>query len=447
MEAHQYSFIDIALRLCAVMLLVLLNGFFVAAEFAIVKVRSTQIEALVKRRHRRATVADHVIQHMDAYLSATQLGITLASLGLGWMGEPFIAALLESFLFGFGLQARTVVSSVSFGVAFAIITFLHIVIGELAPKSLAIQRAQSTALWVAIPLTFFYKLFYPAIWFLNRVANRILRLIGIEPASESDLSHSEEELRLLLANPGNSEGESSLSRRILMNAFSLKSLKARNIMLPHNKIVVLFADQPMEASLRIAQASRHTRFPLCRGSIDHVIGMVHIKDLLCIRTGGAGANVESVKREILFVPEFLRLDALLSMFLEKRCHMAMVVDEFGVTLGMVTLEDVLEELVGEIQDEFDQEQPLILQIRDQEYLVDGSTPLHDVEEAFGVRFNEQSDAATLGGYVVNRWQEIPPEGTEWTFENLRFIVQRVEKFRVSQVRVVVDSKPSESAAP
>lgn len=442
MEAHHYSFLEIVFRLSAVLFLVLLNGFFVAAEFAIVKVRSTQIEALVKRRHRRASVADHVIQHLDAYLSATQLGITLASLGLGWLGEPFIAALLEAFLLALGLRAKTIVSSVSLGVAFAIITFLHIVIGELAPKSLAIQRAQSTALWVAIPLTLFYKLFYPAIWFLNRVANQILRLIGIEPASESDLSHSEEEVRLLLAGSGSDKDASSLSRSILLNAFSLKNLKARNIMLPHNKIVALFVDQPVEASLRIAEASRHTRFPLCRGSIDQVIGMVHIKDLLWhIHAHGADAKIEAVRREILFVPEFVRLEALLSIYLEKKCHMAIVVDEFGVTLGMVTLEDVLEELVGEIQDEFDQEQPLINQIREKEYLVDGSTPLHDVEEAFGVRFNDQSDATTLGGYVMDRWQEVPPEGTEWTFENLRFVVQKVEKFRVSQVRVqVVDSR-------
>jgi CBS domain containing-hemolysin-like protein len=441
MEAHHYSFFQVAFRLFAVLLLVLLNGFFVAAEFAIVKVRTTQIEALVKRRHHRARMADHVIQHLDAYLSATQLGITLASLGLGWLGEPFIAALLQSLLIIVGIEAKTLVTSVSLGVAFAIITFLHIVVGELAPKSLAIQRAQATALWVAIPLNFFYKLFYPAIWFLNRVANWILKLIGIEPVSEADLGHSEEELRLLLADQMMDDSNNSLSRSILLNAFSLKNLKARNIMLPRNKIVALFVEQPIEASLKIAEVSRHTRFPLCRENIDQVIGMVHAKELLWqLRRNDSRAKIESLRREILFVPEFVNLETLLSMFLEKKCHMAIIVDEFGGTLGMVTLEDVLEELVGEIQDEFDQEQPLISQIHEKEYLVDGATPLHDVEEAFGVRFNDQSDAATLGGYVVDRWQEIPPEGTEWTFENLKFIVQKVEGFRVSQVRVqVVDS--------
>ena len=175
MESHHYSLFEVAFRLFAVLFLVLLNGFFVAAEFAIVKVRSTQIETLVKRHHRRARVADNVIQHLDAYLSATQLGITLASLGLGWLGEPFVAALLESALLSVGIKSRQVVSLISLGVAFAIITFLHIVLGKLAPKSLAIQRAQQTTLWVAVPLTLFYKLFYPAIWALNQVANWVLK--------------------------------------------------------------------------------------------------------------------------------------------------------------------------------------------------------------------------------------------------------------------------------
>lgn len=431
------------MRLLAVLFLVLLNGFFVAAEFAIVKVRSTQIETLVKRHHRRARVADNVIQHLDAYLSATQLGITLASLGLGWLGEPFVAALLESSMVSLGVESRQVLSLVSLGIAFAIITFLHIVLGELAPKSLAIQRAQQTTLWVAVPLSLFYKLFYPAIWALNQVANWVLRIIGLAPVSEGELAHSEEELRLLLAEGGGAGLDNSLGRSIALKAFSLKNLKARNIMLPRNKIVALFMGQPAESNLRIAEASRHTRFPLCRETIDQVIGMVHMKDLLwLIHAQRDLANVEAIRRDILFIPELVNLETLLSMFLEKKCHMAIVVDEFGGTLGMVTLEDVLEEMVGEIQDEFDHEQPLISQIHENEYLVDGATPLHDVEEAFGVRFNDENDAATLGGYLVDRWQEIPPEGTEWRFDNLRFVVQKVEKFRVSQVRVRVEESDS-----
>jgi CBS domain containing-hemolysin-like protein len=438
MDPHPLSFADVVFRLLVVLALVLLNGFFVAAEFAIVKVRATQIETLVKKHHRQARLADNVIQHLDAYLSATQLGITLASLGLGWLGEPFVAAMIVPVLAGMGVESRALATSISFGVAFAFITFLHIVVGELAPKSLAIRRARSTALWVAIPLTLFYRLFYPAIWLLNGMANFLLRSAGIEPVSEQELGHSEEELRLLLAETSSANPATSLSRAILLNAFSLKSLKARNIMLPRNKIVALFARESVESNLEVARSSHHTRFPLCRETIDQILGMVHIKDLLWqVHAQGTMADIEGIRREILFIPEFVNLETLLSTFLEKKCHMAIVVDEFGGTLGMVTLEDVLEELVGEIQDEFDQEQPLIRPIREKEFLVDGSTPLHDVEQAFGVHFNDESGAATLGGYAVDRWQDIPPEGAEWDFENLKFVVQKVEKFRVSQILVKV----------
>ena len=438
-SSHYYSFFEISSRLLAVLFLVLLNGFFVAAEFAIVKVRSTQIETLLRRHHRRARVADNVIQHLDAYLSATQLGITLASLGLGWLGEPFVASLLASFLSSLGITSVQVISLVSFGIAFAIITLLHIVLGELAPKSLAILRAQQTTLWVAVPLTLFYKVFYPAIWALNRVANWVLKIVGLEPVSEAELGHSEEELRLLLAESGTAGSDGSIGRAISLKAFSLKDLRARNIMLPRNKIVALLVGQPIDENLRIAETTRHTRFPLCRETMDQVMGMVHVKDLLwLIHSKREQANIESIRREILFIPELVNLEALLSMFLEKKCHMAIVVDEFGGTLGMVTLEDVLEEMVGEIQDEFDQELPLISQICDKEYLVDGSTPLHDVEQAFDVHFNDESDAATLGGYLVDRWQEIPAEGTQWKYDKLNFVVEKVEKFRVSQVRVKVE---------
>ncbi|MEW5974644.1 MAG: hemolysin family protein [Acidobacteriota bacterium] len=446
MESHPPSLVEVLFKISVVLFLVLLNGFFVAAEFAIVKVRASQIATLAKRKHRRARVATEVIQRLDAYLSATQLGITLASLALGWIGEPFVAHLIDPFLLRLGIQSQTVLTSISFSVAFAIITLLHIVIGELCPKSLAIQRAQSTALWVALPLTGFYRLFYPAIWALNGIANWVLRSVGIEPATEIERAHSEEELRLLLAQTSDSTKGSSLSRLIQLNAFTLKHLKARNIMLPRNKVVALFTENSLEENLRIARESRHTRFPVCKESLDHVLGMIHAKDLLWhIDTLQGGADLEKMCREILFVPDSVSLEILLNTFLEKRCHMAIIVDEFGGTLGMVTLEDVIEELVGEIQDEFDMEQPPIHKINDREYLIEGATPLHDVEEAVGIQLSDNYDATTLGGYVVNRWGEIPVEGTKWTYSNLKFEIKKVEKLRVSQVLVkVLETSPSSS---
>lgn len=438
MESHESTAFMFLFNILVILFLVLLNGFFVAAEFAIVKVRSIQIDPLVKRDVERARAANHVIHHLDAYLSATQLGITLASLGLGWLGEPFVASLLRPVLHSLGIQSISVVTSLSFGIAFGFITFLHIVLGELAPKSLAIRRAKSTALWVAVPLTLFYKAFYPAITALNAAANVILTGIGIEPTSEKERIHSEEEIRTLLAEGESSSALNSLSRSILLNTFSLRKLKVRNIMVPRNRIVSLYAEKPMAENLSIARASDYTRFPLCRETLDLVLGMVHIKELLwLIQTKGLDAKLEEIRRDILFVPEFVNLETLLSTFLEKRSHMAIIVDEFGGTLGMVTLEDVLEELVGEIQDEFDQEQPLIRSIKENEYLVDGSIPLHDLEEALGVQFGDHSDAATLGGFLNDQWQDIPPEGTEWTYGNLKFVVIRAEKLRVSQVLVQV----------
>ena len=424
------------LNILVILFLVSLNGFFVAAEFAIVKVRSIQIDPLLKQDVTGARAADHVIHHLDAYLSATQLGITLASLGLGWIGEPFVASLLSPVFTSLGVQSEAAVKSLAFGIAFAIITFLHIVLGELAPKSLAIRRAKSTALWVAVPLTLFYKAFYPVIWALNNVANLILKGVGIEPTSEKERIQSEEEVRTMLAEGESSAALSPLSRSILLNTFSLRKLKARNIMVPRNRIVALYVGRPMSENLATAKASDYTRFPLCRETLDQVVGIVHVKEFLwLIQAKGSEAKLDDIRREILFVPEFVNLETLLSTFLDKRSHMAIIVDEFGGTLGMLTLEDVLEELVGESQDEFDQEQPLIRSIKENEFLVDGSIPLHNLEEAFGVQFGDHSDVATLGGYLIDQWQNIPAEGTEWTHGNLKFIVTRVEKLRVSQVLV------------
>ncbi len=439
------TFFGVSLKLLAIFLLVFLNGFFVAAEFAIVKVRSTQIETLARKGHRRAKVADNVIRHLDAYLSATQLGITLASVGLGWLGAPFVAELLRPLLSGLGVHLPAWFHYLSLAIGFSFITFFLIVVGELAPKFLAIQRAKGTTLLVAIPLHFFYKAFYPAIWVLNRVANRLLGTVGLRPASEHELGHSEEELRMLLSESSPGVSQDSLSRRILRRTFTLKSLQARNIMLPRNKIDALYLEKSPEQNLEIVKAYRHTRFPVCRKTLDDVVGMVHIKHLLWqIQSRTEPVNLESICREILFFPEFASLETMLKTFLQRKCHMGVIVDEFGGTVGLVTLEDILEELVGEIQDEFDQESPLIVKLGDNKFLVDGATPLHDLEEAFGTQFNGDRDVTTLGGYLVNHWRNIPSEGAESVHGGLKMVVHRVEKLRVSQVLVqILESNPTD----
>jgi CBS domain containing-hemolysin-like protein len=439
MDPPQVGFFEILLKVMAVCSLVLLNGFFVAAEFALVKVRSTQIVPLARTNNRRAKIAENMIKNLDSYLSATQLGVTLTSLGLGWLGEPFVAELIRPLFIHVGFTSLTLIHGISFVLAFSIVTFLHIVVGELAPKSIAIQRSKVTTLWIAMPLTLFYKCFRPAIWVLNEVANRGIQAIGFDIARETEKGHSEEELKLLFSESNLEIPRDSLSRRVLLKAFSLKNLQARNIMLPRNRIDALFLEYSLEANLEIAKTHQHTRFPLCRETLDQVIGMVHMKDLLWqIQTQKTPVSIKSIAREILFFPESATLETILKTFLERRCHIAIIVDEFGGSLGLLTLEDILEELVGEIQDEFDEEVPLVKKISEKKYLIDGSTPLHDLEELVGSRFVGEYDATTLGGYLIEKLRDMPKQGVEFTHDNLKFSILRVEKRRISQVLMYIN---------
>ncbi|HEY8902262.1 MAG TPA: hemolysin family protein, partial [Chthoniobacterales bacterium] len=343
----------IALKLLAILALVLLNGFFVASEFALVKVRASQLEALVDQGVRGARLARQATQHLDAYLSATQLGITLASLGLGWLGEPFLAAMLEPFFVKVGISSAAFIHAVSFAIAFTLITIMHIVFGELAPKSLAIRKAAEISVTVAGPLGVFYSLFRPFIWLLNGLANELLRrVLRIEPAGESELSHSEEELRLILAESEKADEVTSLGKEIVINALDLKHRIVRDIMTPRGDVIFIDIEEPFEHQITTAIESQHTRFPLCREHLDDAIGLVHIKDLLALVHGGK-KDVMSIRRDLMHVSEMMPLEKLLRFFLTKHAHLAVVVDEYGGAVGIVTLDNVLEEIVGAIQDEFD----------------------------------------------------------------------------------------------
>lgn len=377
------------------MFLVLLNGFFVAAEFALVKVRPTQVDAHLDGR--RGRTARHMIEHLDAYLSATQLGITLASLGLGWIGEPTVARLLEKLFHFFPDLSPTLQHTLSFSVAFSIISIAHIVLGELVPKSMAIRRPESTSLWISIPLYLFYKLSFPAIWLLNGMANFVLRLMGIEPVTEGSSAHEEEEIRRLLA----SDNDSHLSdhkRELLDNIFELSERVARQIMVPRPEVVFLDLQQSMEENLATAKASGHTRFPLCDGDLDHTLGIVHIKDLF--RADTPPKSLGEVRRETFFVPETLSLERLLRKMLSSHLHMAAILDEYGSTSGIVTLENVIEEIVGEIQDEFDAESPEITQVADHTWQVLGSTLLADLESALKIEVDPR-DEDTIAGIALS----------------------------------------------
>ncbi len=323
-------------KLLVIAALVGLNGFFVACEFAIVKVRASQLDALAEEGNARALFAKHVRSHIEAYLSATQLGITLASLALGWLGEQFLAQMLSPFFALLHIYSRAFVTSVSVTLAFIGITFLHIVFGELAPKYTAISNPLSVALRLVRPLGAFYIVFKPAIWLLHRSSNFLFRsILRRPPVTATELAHTEEELRLILEQSEKSKEVSPLERRLLMNVLDLRDRVVRDLMTPRGEIVYLDVDDDFETNVKKAMESRHTRFPLCRENLDNAIGLIHIKELLPMMRD-PHPDLMKIKRELFPVPEMMPLENLLRLFLGRHAHLAVVVDEFGGTVGIVT---------------------------------------------------------------------------------------------------------------
>jgi len=424
------------LQLAAVPLLVLLNGFFVAAEFALVKIRDTQLEELVIKGHRRAKAARRIVRNLDAALSSTQLGITLASLGLGWVGKPVFASLLAPALHYFHVDPAQA-DWIAFAVGFAVITFLHIVAGELAPKSLAIQKPLATSLWIAQPLHWFYLLFYPVIWVLNHAAFWLLRRCGLQPVTESELAHSEEEIRLLLAETRRHTNGPTPGQDIALNAFGLRQRRAREVMRPRSEIVGLDTEASIAECLALAQRTRYSRFPLCEGGdLDKTLGVVNSKDIVALRhEAKCGRDLALAARKIIFVPETARLEKLLSLFLQRKQHFALVVDEYGGTVGMVTLENVLEELVGPIEDEFDQEEPLVRRLAEDIWELNGSLPTHKLGDLIGEQFNETGEIITLSGLMTQRLGRFPRVGDAVTFGPWELRVGEMSGTRVMRLRL------------
>jgi CBS domain containing-hemolysin-like protein len=438
--------IVVILKLLAVAALVLMNGFFVATEFALVKVRQTQLESLAARQHRRAKMALHLSRRLDAYLSACQLGITLASLGLGWVGEPIFAALLQPLYGAFGVagtEHETLRHSLNIGVGFSIITFLHIVAGEMAPKSLAIRLPKEISLWVAYPMHWFYIVMYPFIWLLNESSLLLLRWMGIQPAGEEHGVHSEEELRLLFDAAQRQTGGTALGRAIVLNALDLRRRIVREVMRPRSEIVLLSTEASMAECLDVAEKSRYSRFPLCEsGDVDRMVGVVHIKDLFAMRLRArSGAELLPVAKKLIYVPETARLERVLQLLLERRLHMVVVVDEFGGTLGLLTIENILEELVGQIQDEFDQEKPLLVRSSETSWEVAGTLPLHELEEIVGEPV-EAGDLTTVNGLVTQKLGGFPKTGDTLHLGACELRVEEMDGMRVARLRITKRPDPS-----
>lgn len=437
----------IVLKLLAVAFLVFLNGFFVAAEFALVKVRETQLEPLVNKGHKRAKIARLILNNLDAALSATQLGITLASLGLGRLGEPVMAEILEPVLTWMNIESEQLRHSIAFGIGFSIISFLHIVVGELAAKSLAIQKPLPTSVWVAQPLTWFYKVSYPAIWALNHAAAWLLRRFGVEPVSESEMAHSEEELRLLFSASQKHTGGTHFGRDLVLNAMDLRHRTVRAVMRPRQEITAFDLEATISECLDIAEKTNYSRYPLVKDdNLDKTLGVVHIKDLYSMRfRAKRAADLLPVARKLIYVPETANLERLLQLFQERKVHLAIVVDEFGGTVGMVTLENVLEELVGQIQDEFDQEKPLLVQKSETTWELAGNLPLHELADLVNAEV-EAEGVSTVSGWITQELGGFPRRGDTTMLGEYKLEVVQMDGPRVALLKLSRLPKPPEQEA-
>lgn len=421
------------LNLFLVVFLVLLNGFFVAAEFAMVKVRESRIQQLMLEGNKRATLAHKVVKNLDAYLSACQLGITLASLGLGWLGEPAIAKLIEGPLVAVGVP-DIAIHTVAFIIAFAIITFLHIVLGELAPKSLAIQKSEGMVLNISAPLILFHKLMYPFIWVLNGAANWILKLIGIQPATEAELAHTEDEIRMLVSQSHRSGLIDQTEKVLFENVFDFSNRIAREIMVPRIDIITVSIEETLDEILAKVEAEQHTRYPVIDEDKDHIIGFLNVKDLFIRFKRGEDFNLSRILRKVTFISESTEISSVLKQMQKNRTQLAIVVDEYGGTAGLITMEDIIEELVGEIQDEFDNELPPIVPLAEGNYSVEGRLLLDEVQELLSAKIDHE-EVDTLSGLIYTLLGKEPQPGDTVRLEGYAFTIEKMDQHRIVRVKI------------
>jgi magnesium and cobalt exporter, CNNM family len=418
------------LAVAAAFALVALNGFFVATEFALVKVRPTRLDELARRGSAAARRAKRLVEHLDEYLSATQLGITLASLALGWIGEPAFAHLIEPIAARFRLAAPTR-EAIAAAIAFTIITFLHIVFGELAPKSVAIQRSEGTALLVAAPMHWFRVLFYPAIWALNGVAAATLRLLGLRPPSESEAIHTEEELRLIVASMRSTPGGPRERLDVVARTLRLPQRVARDLMVARQDIVYFRLDQNPDERRAIARKAGHSRYPVVEEDIDHIVGILHVRDVFHLGVDPRTPDeLRAILRPPLYVPETMSAEGLLREFKRTRQTLAIVVDEYGGTAGLVTVEDLASAIVGELQDEHSREGPSIQPLSSGGWQVDPRTPVAEFAHHFGVQIERES-AASVGGLVIEKLRRIPSVGDKVVVGSIELTVEEMDGPRIA----------------
>ncbi|HUB66937.1 MAG TPA: hemolysin family protein [Candidatus Methylacidiphilales bacterium] len=426
-----------------ILLLVAANAFFVATEFAFVKIRGSQLKSMraKDRKNWRLGLAIRVNAHLDRYLSATQMGVTLTSLGLGWVAEPAVAQWIREPLAGLGITGAEAVASISYALAFAVITFTHIVLGELVPKYFALQRPRTVVMWVSAPLVLFYHVCYPFIWLLNRTANRLLMWMGIPPAREFDHGFNQEELQYVLMNSRHVHPSDELVNKLMLKALRLKETTAEQVMIPRDQVVILWRDQSLADNLAVAQKSGYSRLPLCGETRDQVLGVVHVKELLWqYQVLGAQTRLTDIVRPILTFMAKTRLPAMLELFRRSRNHLALVLDPDEKMLGIVSFEDVLEELVGDIRDEFDIEKGPFFERSENAVLVDTDLPLRDLAIETGWPLPTQT-TDTVEKWALNLWGHVPHTGDDLMIDGFHLHATEVSVRRLRRLRILRQAAP------
>lgn len=425
--------VPILFQLLLVIFLIAMNGFFVAAEFACVKIRPSRLETLIQEGSRQAKYAKKLTDHLDASLSVTQLGITLASLGLGWVGEPAVATLILPITHTIGLD-DVIGHTIALALAFSIITGLHIVLGELTPKTMAIQNVEKIMLSVALPMLVFHRVMYPFVWLLNHVANWVAHRMGFHTASEGDDAHTEEEIRLLMEESHRQGLIDDTEVDFVDNVFDFTDLNVREIMTPRTDMVCLYLEDTMDENLHIILEEQLTRYPICHEDKDHIVGFLHVKDLMRVMAEGRKPNLRRLARKALIVPESMDVSVLLKTMQKQRSQMAIVVDEYGGTAGMVTIEDIVEEIVGDIQDEFDEERPTAERRGKRIFSVDAKMLLEELEDILEIDI-EDEDVDTVGGWLYDQIGQAPRVGQMAASGGNLFYVEEVDGVRITRVLI------------
>ncbi|MCM3627644.1 hemolysin family protein [Paenibacillus glycanilyticus] len=422
--------------------LIVLTAFFVATEFAIIRLRASRVDQLVLEGKKNALAVQRVTSNLDAYLSACQLGITITALGLGWLGEPTVERIIHPLFEKLGVHSD-LNHIISFVIAFVAVTFLHVVIGELAPKTWAIQKAEFISFAVAKPIIYFHRIMYPFIWVLNGSATFLIRLFGLKAVNEHEEAHSEEEIQIILNDSFQSGKINNTEYGYVSRIFAFDEMLAKEIMVPRTDMICLYTNNSLIDNMGIIRKEQYTRFPVATGSKDNIVGMINTKQLFLEFQENKEFNFQSLVHPVLAVSEVLPVKTLLKRMQQERVHIAILMDEYGGTSGMITIEDILEEIVGEIRDEFDEdERKEIEKLADNCYLLDGKVSLDHVAELTGVTI-DQEDVDTVGGWLFTEFTE-PKPGKELQYENLRFIVREVGKHRIKKVELIIQDEVNDS---